>query len=61
MNTRTRAQTKAGWRLPYDISEAMQELKERDGVPLNEQLRRALRAWLQQRGVLAPDARGKEK
>jgi hypothetical protein len=61
MNTRTPAQTKAGWRLPGDISEAMQALKNRDGVPLNEQIRRALRSWLHERGVLNVARGGKEK
>jgi hypothetical protein len=35
-----------------DISEAMETLKARDGMPLSEQVRRALRAFLESKGVL---------
>lgn len=35
-----------------DLLEAMEALRERDGVPYSEQIRRALRAWLEQKGVL---------
>lgn len=35
----------------------MQTVKERDGVPQSEQVRRALREWLEKRGVLPPPAR----
>jgi hypothetical protein len=39
-------------RLDDDIREAMEELKDRDGVPFNKQANKALRAWLEQKGVL---------
>jgi hypothetical protein len=35
-----------------EIFEAMERLKERHGTPFSEQVRRALRAWLQQQGEL---------
>ena len=35
-----------------DLLTAMEALKERDGIPYSEQIRRALREWLQQKGVL---------
>ena len=37
-----------------DIEEAMTALWERDGISYSEQIRRALREWLQDRGVLEP-------
>lgn len=35
-----------------DILEAMESLKDRDGIPYSEQIRRALREWLHGKGVL---------
>ena len=35
-----------------DVLAAMLLLKERDGVPLSEQIRRALRMWLETKGVM---------
>ena len=37
-----------------DILAAMEAIKERDGIPYSEQIRRALREWLQQKQVLFP-------
>lgn len=31
---------------------AMETLRERDGVPFSEQIRRALRAWLHEKGLI---------
>jgi hypothetical protein len=41
-----------------DLFDAMERLKERHGTPFSEQVRRALRAWLEQQGVLEK-SRGK--
>ena len=35
-----------------DILVAMEDLKVRDGTPYSEQIRRALRAWLEEKKVL---------
>jgi hypothetical protein len=35
-----------------DILAAMETLKERDGTPYSEQVRRALRAWLEEKQVM---------
>jgi len=35
-----------------DVYGAMLLLKDRDGIPLSEQIRRALRAWLESKKVL---------
>jgi len=40
------------FRIDPDILEGLQEVKTRDGVPLSEQVRRALRHWLKSKGVM---------
>jgi hypothetical protein len=35
-----------------DLLKGMEALKERDGVPYSEQIRRSLRMWLDTKGVL---------
>ena len=39
------------FRVEADLLEALQEIKRRDGVPVSEQVRRALQAWVESRGV----------
>jgi hypothetical protein len=38
-----------------DVYAAMLLLKDRDGAPLSEQIRRALRMWLEAKGVMKAD------
>ena len=40
------------FRIDGDLLEGMEALKERDGMPYSEQLRRALRPFLESKGVL---------
>lgn len=40
------------FRLDPDIRAGMDTLKDRDGIPLNEQANRAIRVYLQQKGIL---------
>ena len=40
-----------------DLAAGLKALKKRDGVPEGEQLRRAVREWLQRKGVLKPAPR----
>jgi hypothetical protein len=42
----------ATFRIDEDLVEAMQRLQERDGIPSSEQIRRALRPWLEAKGVM---------
>jgi hypothetical protein len=35
-----------------DLAAALKAVKERDGVPEGEQIRRALRQWMERRGVM---------
>jgi metal-responsive CopG/Arc/MetJ family transcriptional regulator len=46
--------------LDDDLREGLERVKARDGVPASEQIRRALRAWLEERKALVPqhDRRG---
>ena len=39
------------FRIDPDILTGLQEVKVRDGIPLSEQVRRALRVWLDSKGV----------
>jgi hypothetical protein len=34
-----------------DLMAGMQQVKARDGIPVTEQVRRAIRAWLKENGV----------
>jgi hypothetical protein len=43
-----------------DVFEAMEMLKKRDGILFGEQVRRALRLWLETKDVM-PKAKGKGK
>lgn len=42
-------------RIDAETATAMQELNERHGTPWSEQVRRALRVWLEEQGVLKAD------
>ena len=37
----------SNFRIDPDVMDGLQRVKERDGIPLSEQVRRALRAWLE--------------
>jgi hypothetical protein len=45
----------ATFRIDDDLLAAMQKLQARDGMPLSEQIRRALRPWLESKGVIKTD------
>jgi hypothetical protein len=36
------------------LGDALKAIKERDGIPESEQLRRAVSAWVEQRGIKLP-------
>ena len=40
------------FRIESDLLEALQEIKRRDGVPVSEQVRRALQAWVESKRVM---------
>lgn len=39
------------FRLETEIMEALSEIRDRDGVPVSEQVRRALKQWIESKGV----------
>ena len=43
------------------LLEGMEALKERDGIPYSEQIRRAMREWLQQKRVLKKPAKNVDR
>jgi hypothetical protein len=49
------------FRLDEDIKAAMERYFHDVGVPPSEQVRRALRAWLEEKGVLRPQARPRDR
>ena len=42
----------ATFRLDDDLLEGLKAVQERDGIPPSEQARRAIRAWLEAKGVV---------
>jgi hypothetical protein len=48
---RVTPKTAATFRLEDELLEALQLVKERDGIPVTEQVRRAVRMWLDSKGV----------
>jgi hypothetical protein len=41
-----------------DTFEGMTSLRKRDGIPFSEQIRRALRSWLELKGAMKPETKG---
>ena len=39
------------FRLESELLEALQQVRERDGIPISEQVRRAIRIWLKEKGA----------
>jgi len=39
------------FRIDQDLLDGLQEVWERDGVAVSEQVRRAIRAWLESKGI----------
>jgi hypothetical protein len=47
--------TASTFRLEDDLLDGLRQVKERDGIPISEQVRRALKAWLDARGIQKVD------
>ena len=45
------------FRIDPETMEALRAIRERDGVGISEQVRRALKAWIATKGVTKPDRR----
>jgi hypothetical protein len=39
------------FRLETELIEALRDVKDRDGIPVTEQVRRAIIAWLRHKGI----------
>lgn len=53
MSPSHKAQT--AFRIDEDVLATLRAIKERDGVPISEQVRRALAAWVRQEGDVKTD------
>ncbi|MBK9241583.1 MAG: ribbon-helix-helix protein, CopG family [Acidobacteria bacterium] len=49
------AKKQTAFRIDADVLDGLKAIKERDGVPVSEQVRRALSAWVESRGVTKAD------
>lgn len=49
----------AAFRLDEEQLAALEAIKQRDGIPMTEQLRRALDAWFKSKGLGAPPSQKK--
>jgi Ribbon-helix-helix protein, copG family len=45
------------FRLESELLDGLREVRERDGIPISEQVRRAIRDWLKGKGVKVKSAR----
>jgi hypothetical protein len=45
------------FRIDPDLAEGLRAVRERDGIPDGEQIRRAVRAWLESKGVMKAERR----
>lgn len=46
----------ATFRLERSLLDGLQQVRQRDGIPVTEQVRRAIQAWLESKGVkVKPD------
>jgi hypothetical protein len=44
--------TLTNFRIDPELLEALREIRQRDGLPIAEQIRRAIRQWVEGRGVV---------
>jgi hypothetical protein len=45
------------FRIDPDLLEALRAIRQRDGLPISEQIRRAIRAWVEHQGIDKADRR----
>jgi hypothetical protein len=43
--------TLTNFRIDPELLEALRQIRERDGLPIAEQIRRAIRVWVEARGI----------
>jgi predicted transcriptional regulator len=49
--------TASTFRLDDELLDALRQVKERDGIPQSEQIRRAILMWLESKGVTVKSAK----
>ena len=49
------------FRIDEELLDALQRIKERDGLPIAEQVRRAIRKWVNSRGLKADRRRAETR
>jgi predicted DNA-binding protein len=49
------------FRIDEELLEGLELLRERDGVPVSEQVRRAIQQWLVEKGVMKADRKRSSK
>ena len=49
------------FRIDPELLAGLRAIQERDGVPVSEQVRRAIRAWLEERGALKPASKSSRR
>lgn len=52
MTVMARRMIQTAFRIEPELHEGLQAVRERDGVGISEQVRRAIRAWLESRGAI---------
>lgn len=58
--TRTEKQKLAVYRMEPELLDGLRFVKERDGLPITWQVRQAIRAWLESKGVAVKAASASE-
>ena len=53
--------TPTNFRIDPEILEGLRAIRERDGVPVSEQARRALLAWLESKGIKVKSEKSERK
>ncbi len=51
MSVSPSTKTQTGFRIDPEVLDGLRAVRERDGVPVSEQVRRALAAWLETKGI----------
>ena len=61
MHVEENKRTRYTFFIDASLLDALRGVKERDGVPESEQIRRALRAWFQEKGELGAEKSGRKR
>ena len=59
MSTKLPESIQINFYIPVDLRHALDVIRERDGIPLSEQMRRAVRLWVEQKFTPPVPPKGK--